>query len=77
MKKLKKLSAVIKKWAKTDVIGTYKNILLVGERNPLSEDLIKTLDPSFNIFSIYNSEKYEEGFDMLHQSDVSNFKDNE
>ena len=75
MKRLKKIKDISKKWIKTDVVGHFKNILLVGEKNPVSEMLVDSLDPSFNIFSLYNSRKFGESNDVLYEKDIAEFKD--
>ncbi len=57
MKKLKILKNKLELFMKYDVIGSHKNILLVGSKNQVSNDLITSLDSTFNFFSIYNTKE--------------------
>lgn len=53
MKRVKNLGESIYGLFRHEVLGVFKNVLLVGGKTEFSEALVSKLDPSFNLFSIY------------------------
>lgn len=75
MKILKKALKYAKMTFRHDVIGFYKNILIVGKKNELSENLINSLNNSFNIYSILNTESYKEKLFYERNLEIENFSE--
>lgn len=54
MKKVKNLISKLSIFSRHEILGNFKNVLFVGGREETSQNLINSLDKSFNVFSIFN-----------------------
>ena len=75
MKLVKKGLEYLKMTFRHDVIGFYKNILIVGKQNELSKNLIGSLNNSFNIYSILNTDPYKEKLFYEKNFEIENFSE--